>query len=38
MASVINGMEECEQPVEFNSVLDRLNVHPAGGSQRGWPG
>ncbi|PKI32079.1 extensin [Punica granatum] len=35
VASVIQRMEESGQPVDFNSVLDRLNVHS---SQRGWSG
>ncbi|OMO96770.1 hypothetical protein CCACVL1_04778 [Corchorus capsularis] len=35
VASVIQRMEECGQPVDFNAVLDRLNVHSSGGSQRG---
>ncbi|KAJ8763850.1 hypothetical protein K2173_003632 [Erythroxylum novogranatense] len=34
--SVIQRMEDGGQPVDFNVVLDRLNVHPSGGSQRGW--
>ena len=38
VASVIQRMEESGQPVDFNSVLDRLNVHSSGGSQRGWSG
>ncbi|KAI4341092.1 hypothetical protein MLD38_025860 [Melastoma candidum] len=38
VASVIQRMEESGQPVDFNSVLDRLNVHSAGGPQRGWSG
>ncbi|KAK7846699.1 uncharacterized protein LOC112023954 [Quercus suber] len=37
-ASVIQRMEESGQPVDFNAVLDRLNVHSSGGSQRGWSG
>ncbi|OVA07771.1 Protein of unknown function DUF1421 [Macleaya cordata] len=36
--SVIHRMDESGQPVDFNSVLDRLNVHSSGGSQRGWSG
>ncbi|KAE8075935.1 hypothetical protein FH972_014615 [Carpinus fangiana] len=35
VASVIQRMEESGQPVDFNTVLDRLNVHSSGGSQRG---
>ncbi|XWS63410.1 hypothetical protein CRYUN_Cryun06bG0094800 [Craigia yunnanensis] len=35
VASVIQRMEESGQPVDFNAVLDRLNVHSSGGSQRG---
>ena len=38
VASVIQRMEESGQPVDFNAVLDRLNVHSSGGSQRGWSG
>ncbi|KAG8642480.1 ataxin-2 homolog isoform X2 [Manihot esculenta] len=38
VASVIQRMEESGQPVDFNTVLDRLNVHSSGGSQRGWSG
>jgi len=38
VASVIQRMEESGQPVDFNDVLDRLNVHSSGGSQRGWLG
>ncbi|KAF5726382.1 hypothetical protein HS088_TW22G00060 [Tripterygium wilfordii] len=38
VVGVIQRMEESGQPVDFNSVLDRLNVHSSGGSQsqRGW--
>lgn len=36
VTSVIRGMDESGQPVDFNSVLDRLNSHSSGGSQRGW--
>ncbi|XP_010035753.2 arginine-glutamic acid dipeptide repeats protein [Eucalyptus grandis] len=36
VASVIQRLEESGQPVDFNAVLDRLNVHPSGNSQRGW--
>ncbi|XP_043688896.1 ataxin-2 homolog isoform X2 [Telopea speciosissima] len=38
VAAVIHRLEEGGQPVDFNSVLDRLNVHSSGGSQRGWSG
>ncbi|CAL5391577.1 unnamed protein product [Camellia sinensis] len=39
VASVIQRLEESGQPVDFNTVLDRLNGHSsAGGSQRGWSG
>ncbi|XP_030466471.1 pollen-specific leucine-rich repeat extensin-like protein 1 [Syzygium oleosum] len=36
VASVIQRLEESGQPVDFNAVLDRLNVHSSGNSQRGW--
>ncbi|KAJ4846502.1 hypothetical protein Tsubulata_004029 [Turnera subulata] len=36
VVSVIQRMEESGQPVDFNAVLDRLNVHPSGGPPRGW--
>ncbi|WCJ30753.1 hypothetical protein M5689_012293 [Euphorbia peplus] len=38
--SVIQRMDESGQPVDFNAVLDRLNVHSSsGGAQRGgWSG
>ncbi|KAF5745952.1 putative structural constituent of cell wall [Tripterygium wilfordii] len=38
VVSVIQRMEESGQLVDFNSVLDRLNVHSSGSSQpqRGW--
>ncbi|CAN1844386.1 hypothetical protein LINPERHAP1_LOCUS37426 [Linum perenne] len=36
--SVIQRLEETGQPVDFNAVIDRLNVHPSGASQRGWSG
>lgn len=36
VTSVIQRMDDSGQPVDFNSVLDRLNVHSSGGSQRGW--
>ncbi|XP_022738505.1 integrator complex subunit 3 homolog isoform X2 [Durio zibethinus] len=35
VASVIQRMEESGLPVDHNAVLDRLNVHSSGGSQRG---
>ncbi|KAJ9170955.1 hypothetical protein P3X46_019014 [Hevea brasiliensis] len=38
VVSVIQRMEESGQPVDFNAVLDRLNVHSSGGPQRGWSG
>lgn len=38
VASVIQRMEESGQPIDFNSVLDRLNVHGSVGPQRGWSG
>jgi hypothetical protein len=38
VVGVIQRMEESGQPVDFNSVLDRLNVHTSGNSQRGWSG
>ncbi|XP_021737013.1 arginine-glutamic acid dipeptide repeats protein-like isoform X1 [Chenopodium quinoa] len=34
--SVIQRLEESGQPVDFNAVLDRLNGHSSGGSQRSW--
>uniref|UniRef100_A0A2P2K520 Uncharacterized protein MANES_S000400 n=1 Tax=Rhizophora mucronata TaxID=61149 RepID=A0A2P2K520_RHIMU len=36
VVSVIQGMEDSGQPVDFNTVLDRLNVHSTGALQRGW--
>ncbi|GMH12089.1 hypothetical protein Nepgr_013930 [Nepenthes gracilis] len=36
VVSVIQRLEESGQPVDFNAVLDRLNGHSSGGSQRGW--
>lgn len=36
VGSVIQRMEETGQPVDFNSLLDRLNVHSSVGPQRGW--
>ncbi|KZV30284.1 hypothetical protein F511_34300 [Dorcoceras hygrometricum] len=38
VVSVIQRLEESGQPVDFNAVLDRLNGHSSGGSQRGWSG
>ncbi|KAI4333963.1 hypothetical protein L6164_018709 [Bauhinia variegata] len=38
VVSVIQRMEESGQPIDFNSVLDRLNVHSSVGPQRGWSG
>ncbi|KAJ7948312.1 putative Structural constituent of cell wall protein [Quillaja saponaria] len=38
VSSVIQRMEESGQPIDFNSVLDRLNVHSSVSSQRGWSG
>ncbi|XP_022725459.1 protein transport protein sec31-like [Durio zibethinus] len=35
VASVIQRMEESGQTVDCHAVLDRLNVHSSGGSQRG---
>ncbi|KAL2474629.1 Protein of unknown function (DUF1421) [Abeliophyllum distichum] len=35
---VIQRLEESGQPVDFNAVLDRLNGHSSGGSQRVWSG
>ncbi|KAG4986875.1 hypothetical protein AAZX31_12G193300 [Glycine max] len=35
VASIIQRMEETQQPIDFNSVHDRLNVH---NPQRGWSG
>ncbi|KAF7822987.1 trithorax group protein osa [Senna tora] len=36
VASVIQRMEESGQPIDFNSVIDRLNGHSSVGPQRGW--
>lgn len=36
VVSVIHRLEESGQPVDFNAVLDRLNGHSSGGSQRLW--
>ncbi|KAM7274426.1 hypothetical protein ACFE04_016292 [Oxalis oulophora] len=39
VVGVIHRMEESGQPVDFNSVLDRLNVQTSGSTQRGgWSG
>ncbi|XP_045800714.1 mediator of RNA polymerase II transcription subunit 15-like [Trifolium pratense] len=38
VVSIIQRLEETGQPVNFNSVLDRLNVHSSLGPQRGWSG
>ncbi|KAK6919567.1 UBA-like domain DUF1421 [Dillenia turbinata] len=35
IVSVIQRMDESGRPIDFNGVLDRLNVHSSGG-QRGW--
>ncbi|GAB2285367.1 hypothetical protein Dimus_019820 [Dionaea muscipula] len=34
--NVIQRLEESGQAVDFNAVLDRLNVTSSGGSRRGW--
>lgn len=36
--SVIQRMEESGQPVDFNSVIDRLSVPSSGNPQRAWSG
>ncbi|KAF6142019.1 hypothetical protein GIB67_037987 [Kingdonia uniflora] len=36
VANIIQRMEESGQTVDLNSVLDRLNSHSSGGSQRAW--
>lgn len=36
--SVIQRLDETGQTVDFNAVLDRLNGHSSGASQRGWSG
>ncbi|KAL0406382.1 UNVERIFIED_CONTAM: hypothetical protein Slati_3952100 [Sesamum latifolium] len=36
IVGVIQRLEESGQTIDFNSVLDRLNGHPSGGSQRVW--
>ncbi|KAL6145115.1 hypothetical protein ACLB2K_055803 [Fragaria x ananassa] len=39
VASVIQRMEESGQTIDFNAVIDRLNVHSSGAPpQRGWSG
>ncbi|PIN19277.1 Non-specific serine/threonine protein kinase [Handroanthus impetiginosus] len=38
VVGIIQRLEESGQPIDFNSVLDRLNGHSSGGSQRGWSG
>ncbi|KAE9599867.1 hypothetical protein Lal_00045537 [Lupinus albus] len=38
VASVIQRLEETGQPIDFNSVIDRLNVRSSMGPQRGWSG
>ncbi|KAL6975834.1 hypothetical protein U1Q18_024630 [Sarracenia purpurea var. burkii] len=38
VGNVIQRLEENGQPVDFNTVLDRLNGHASGSSQRGWSG
>nr|XP_029121020.1 putative cyclin-dependent serine/threonine-protein kinase DDB_G0272797/DDB_G0274007 isoform X2 [Elaeis guineensis] len=37
-ASVIQRMEESGQPIDFNSLLDRLNGQAGGASSRPWSG
>ncbi|CAO2814454.1 unnamed protein product [Amaranthus hypochondriacus] len=36
VVSVIQRLEESGQAVDFNAVLDRLNGHSSGSSQRSW--
>ncbi|KAL8130042.1 hypothetical protein V2J09_019197 [Rumex salicifolius] len=36
VASVIQRLKETGQPVDFNTVLDRLNGHSSNGSERPW--
>ncbi|XP_016509218.2 uncharacterized protein LOC107826716 [Nicotiana tabacum] len=36
VVNVIQRLEESGQTVDFNAVLDRLNGHSSGASQRGW--
>ncbi|CAI9783676.1 unnamed protein product [Fraxinus pennsylvanica] len=38
IVGLIQRMEESGQPIDFNTVLDRLNGNSSGGSQRGWSG
>ncbi|XP_022847874.1 altered inheritance of mitochondria protein 3-like [Olea europaea var. sylvestris] len=38
VVGVIQRLEESGQPIDYNAVLDRLNGHSSGGSQRGWSG
>ncbi|KAL3821473.1 hypothetical protein ACJIZ3_007378 [Penstemon smallii] len=38
VVGLIQRLEESGQPVDFNTVLDRLNGHPSGGPQRTWSG
>ncbi|XP_073280737.1 uncharacterized protein [Primulina huaijiensis] len=38
VVGILQWMEENGQPIDFNSVLDRLNGHSSGGSQRTWSG
>ncbi|KAL2331705.1 hypothetical protein Fmac_019286 [Flemingia macrophylla] len=38
VVSIIQRMEETKQPIDFNSLLDRLNVHNSMDPQRGWSG
>lgn len=36
VVNVIQRLEESGQTVDFNTVLDSLNGHSSGASQRGW--
>ncbi|RAL45055.1 hypothetical protein DM860_003814 [Cuscuta australis] len=36
VVSAIQRLEESSQAVDFNAILDRLNGHSSGGSQRSW--
>ncbi|XP_020229385.1 vacuolar protein sorting-associated protein 27 [Cajanus cajan] len=38
VVSIIQRMEETKQPIDFNTLHDRLNVHNSVGHQRGWSG
>lgn len=38
VASVIQRMQESGQPIDFNSVLDRMNLHTSVAPHRGWSG